>query len=231
MADGKSGTSQIAPRHSAGADPAKRDQILTGAKQIFFEQGFDAAGVNDICRAAGVSKSTLYVYFGSKEDLFEAIVEQERHRLFSAVSGILLTEGSVADVLRRYACEVVGIVCSDRVVQAHRIIIGIAERMPDLGARFYDSGPMRAQTDLAAFFRREIGAGRLAIPDVALAAAQFIELATATLWRPRLFARMTEEPTEERVRDVVDCAVSVFLAAYGVKEGGTASGTTGLSVT
>ena len=45
--------------------------------QVFLAQGFDAASMNDIARAAGVSKGTLYVYFDNKEELFEAIVEEE----------------------------------------------------------------------------------------------------------------------------------------------------------
>ena len=58
-------------------DNAKRRQIVDGARAVFLSQGFDAASMNDIARAAGVSKGTLYVYFRHKEQLFEAIVEQE----------------------------------------------------------------------------------------------------------------------------------------------------------
>ena len=58
-------------------DSAKRRQIIEGARTVFLAQGFDAASMNDIARAAGVSKGTLYVYFKSKEDLFEAIVEEQ----------------------------------------------------------------------------------------------------------------------------------------------------------
>src|SRR5277367_7024436 len=56
---------------------AKRHQIVDGARAVFLSQGFDAASMNDIARAAGVSKGTLYVYFRHKEQLFEAIVDQE----------------------------------------------------------------------------------------------------------------------------------------------------------
>ena len=66
---------KIAP-HSAD-DSAKRRQIVQGARSIFLAQGFDAASMSDIARAAGVSKGTLYVYFDNKEQLFEAIVHEE----------------------------------------------------------------------------------------------------------------------------------------------------------
>src|ERR1051325_2997026 len=59
------------------SDSAKRRQIIEGARAVFLSQGFDAASMNDIARKAGVSKGTLYVYFRNKEELFEAITEQE----------------------------------------------------------------------------------------------------------------------------------------------------------
>src|SRR5437868_9797164 len=59
------------------ADSAKRRQIIEGARAVFLTQGFDAASMSDIARKAGVSKGTLYVYFKSKEELFEAITEEQ----------------------------------------------------------------------------------------------------------------------------------------------------------
>src|ERR1041385_1210250 len=58
-------------------ESAKRRQIIEGARAVFLAQGFDAASMNDIARRAGVSKGTLYVYFRNKEELFEAIAEEE----------------------------------------------------------------------------------------------------------------------------------------------------------
>ena len=58
-------------------DSAKRRQIIEGRARVFLAQGFDAASMGEIARAAGVSKGTLYVYFKSKEELFEAIVEEQ----------------------------------------------------------------------------------------------------------------------------------------------------------
>ena len=70
-------TMQIKEAPEGAVDNAKRQQIVDGARKIFLAQGFDAASMNDIARAAGVSKGTLYVYFANKEQLFAAIVEAE----------------------------------------------------------------------------------------------------------------------------------------------------------
>ena len=56
---------------------AKRRQIMDGARTVFLSAGFDGASMNDIAREAGVSKGTLYAYFTSKDDLFEAIIRGE----------------------------------------------------------------------------------------------------------------------------------------------------------
>lgn len=207
-----------AGRHPAGADPVKRNAILEGARLVFMEKGFDAAGVNDICRAAGISKSTLYVYFDDKEDLFQSMVESERQRLFHGAAALLAQDGTTAERLRRYGCRVVGIVCSDSVIRAQRIVIGIVERMPELGANFFQRGAMRAQTELATFLAREVDAGRLTIHDTGLAAAQFLELCTANLWKPRLFGQMSAPPPIRDIEARVDGAVQMFVAAYGIRE-------------
>jgi hypothetical protein len=60
---------EMAPRGrtAAGQDPAKRDQILDGAKRCFLRLGFENASMNEITAEAGVSKGTIYVYFQNKE--------------------------------------------------------------------------------------------------------------------------------------------------------------------
>ena len=70
-------------RPAAGQDPAKRSQIIDGARRVFIDMGFEAASMNDITREAGVSKGTIYVYFANKEELFEALIEEERGAIFN----------------------------------------------------------------------------------------------------------------------------------------------------
>ena len=55
-----------------------RDQLLDAASSLFYEEGIAATGVDEIVRAAGVSKPTLYAHFGSKAALVAAVLER-RH--------------------------------------------------------------------------------------------------------------------------------------------------------
>jgi len=203
------------PRHAAGENPDKRAAILAGAERVFMQTGFDAASVNDICRAAGVSKSTLYVYFSDKEELFEHLIDNKRERLFHGLQQSIRGSSPLSDRLTAFAVTLAGIVCSDVVIRAQRIVIAMAERRPDLGARFYDGGALRGQAVLLETLEREIAAGNLSIPDPALAASQLVELSTAAIWRRRLFSKMPSPPPPELIRVTAESAVAVFMARYG----------------
>ena len=54
-----------------------RMNILQKALQLFYEKGYDAIGVQEIADAAGVTKPTLYHYFGSKYGLLEAVARED----------------------------------------------------------------------------------------------------------------------------------------------------------
>ena len=204
-------------RPGAGQDPAKRAQIMAGAGRVFSHMGFDAASVNDIAREAGVSKGTIYVYFQGKDDLFEALIDETRDRLFEQLAAELDRPGPVEGRLQRYGKLLARTLCSDPVIRAHRVVIGVAERMPDLGQRFYERGSTQGTRLMTRLLEAEVAAGRLAIPDVPLAAAQFFELCMTTLFRPRLFGSMAAPPSEAEIARVINAAVEMFMARYGAR--------------
>ena len=208
----------IPKRHSAGANPALRQRILDGAAGVFLERGFDAASMNDICHAAAVSKSTLYVYFAHKEALFEALIDQKRNLKFSAVEQALQGD-TPQNALTEFLVRLVNVVCAPDVIRAQRTIIGIAERMPDLGKRFYEGGAERAQNLLRNYLDRQVAAGEFTIPDTDRAAYQLIDLASAGMLRQCLYGIRTVAPPQSEVQAAVTSAILMFDAAYRVRKG------------
>jgi AcrR family transcriptional regulator len=205
-------------RPAAGTDPQKRRQILDGAGRIFSTLGFDAASMSDVAREAQVSKATLYVYFQDKEHLFTAICAERRDRNISEMIALLDIEKPVKAVLREFGTEMLTIISQPFVVAAHRIVIGVAERMPEVGTEFFEAGPKRMSMALAKFFDHHVAAGRLNMPDSYLAAAQFLELVLAAVFRPRLYGAITEPPAREEIEKVVASAVALFVAGYGTAQ-------------
>lgn len=90
-------TSRIDGRTKEGRrDPTpSRDRLLSSAAKVFAERGFERASVDEIAAAAGLSKGTLYWNFNSKEDLFEALLEEHIDRRARAI--MEMTEGAPAD--------------------------------------------------------------------------------------------------------------------------------------
>ncbi len=202
-------------RPAAGQDPAKRRQIIEGARRVFIEMGFDAASMNDITRAAGVSKGTIYVYFASKEELFVALIEEERRTIFVNLYEALERGGTVRDTLTSYGTTLVRKITSPAVLKAQRTVISICERIPELGARFYERGPKRGHDKLAAYLARAVEAGALVIPDIELAAYQFADLSMSRLFRQCLFGYRNTTPTQEEIERIVTSGVDMFLKAHG----------------
>ena len=197
-------------------DRAKRRQIVEGARSVFMAHGFDAASMGEIAKAAGVSKGTLYVYFKDKDELFKAIVEKECLIQAEGLFEFDVADRDVAGTLRRLGVAFVQALCAPGRQSALRAVTAIADRMPNLGRTFYETGPAIGIAKLRAYLEAQVAAGRLAIEDSEIAAAQLIETFHATLFKPVLF-NFAPPPPLERIEYVVTIAVRTFMAAYGKK--------------
>ncbi len=194
---------------------SKRRQILDGAQKVFMDLGFDGASMNEIARAAGVSKGTLYVYFADKNRLFEAILEDEALQKSKIVYN-LDPERDVETTLREFGRAYIGAMCRPGGGSSIRTVMAIAERMPDIGRQFYQNVLAKTFSRLADYLQARIKPDDLAIEDCELAAAQFMQMCQATLFLPFVF-QAEPAPSAERIARVVDSATRVFLKTYRAK--------------
>ncbi|HEY6257139.1 MAG TPA: TetR/AcrR family transcriptional regulator, partial [Xanthobacteraceae bacterium] len=174
---------------------------------------FDAASMNEIARVAGVSKGTLYVYFANKEQLFEAIVGHECRAQGERIFALDASDHDVEGVLTRLGLAFVEFLCRPERAPSLRTVIAIAERMPEVGRQFYQTGPAFGLAQLTTYLNAQVAAGVLVIEDCEVAAAQFMDSCLATLFKPILF-NLGTVPSPERIAHVVKIAVRTFLAAY-----------------
>jgi len=196
-------------------DSSKRRQILDGARKVFMDLGFDGASMGEIARAAAVSKGTLYVYFADKCALFEAILEQEALDYGQVAFNFDHTrdaETTLTDFGRAY----IHLLCRPGGGSAIRTVMAIAERMPDVGRRYYGRVLDKTINRLSDYLKAHVASGDLTIDDCDLAASQFMELCKASLFLPFVF-QAAPAPSEERMTEVVDSATRMFLAAYRPK--------------
>lgn len=83
-----------------------RGRILEAALQLFATRGYDAIGVQEICTAAGITKPTLYHYFGNKRGLLDALVQERCAPLIARLTTTTIYSGdlplSLCDVVETY---------------------------------------------------------------------------------------------------------------------------------
>ncbi|HXT06341.1 MAG TPA: TetR/AcrR family transcriptional regulator [Roseiarcus sp.] len=203
----------------AGADSAKRRQILDGARRVFLADGFDGASMNDIARAAGVSKGTLYVYFNSKEDLFEALIREDRKQQAERIV-FPADDGDPRPALASFGRQLIALMTQPELIAQVRIVIAATAKFPNLGRVFYESGPRYGVIKLAERLEAWRGQGVLQFGDGHLAARQFIDLCKSGVFQGCLFG-LSETASPEAIARSVDAAVEVFMRAYGVGEAKT----------
>ncbi len=201
------------PRHTHGGD-IKMRQILDGARHTFLADGFDGASMNDIARAAGVSKGTLYVYFPSKESLFEAMVRHDRSLQAEQLFHFPEEDDDLAQVLTRIGVGLMEQMCTADHLAHLRMVIGAVAKYPRIGQAFHEAGPKAGAVMLGAYLERHVAAGRLAPLDAELAADQFIQLCQADYYKAALFC-VAKPADQAALRRAVDAAVDLFLRAYG----------------
>jgi len=196
-------------------DSSKRRQILDGARKVFMDLGFDGASMGEIARAAQVSKGTLYVYFADKCALFEAILEQEALQHGQVVFNFDPARDAET-TLKDFGQAYIHLLCRPGGGSAIRTVMAIAERMPDVGRRYYARVLDKSINRLSDYLKTRVAYGDLEIDDCDLAASQFMELCKASLFLPFVF-QAAPAPSEERMSEVVDSATRMFLAAYRAK--------------
>jgi AcrR family transcriptional regulator len=205
---------KLQTRKGAGEDPAKRNQILDGARKVFTRMGFDAASMNDITKEAGVSKGTIYVYFENKEELFGALIARQRDLLFTDLRQVLDEGGPIEETLSRYGYLLATQLLAPDVIMAQRAVIGIVGRMPEMGRNFYMNGPRFGHGLLRDWLQKQVDGGLMAVPNIEIAASQLVELCMAGQMRARLFGAISGDPEPEEIRAIVDSGVRVFCRSY-----------------
>lgn len=205
---------QAAHAEPSRSESGKRRDILDGARRVFFDKGFDGASMDEVAKTAGVSKATIYVYFSSKEDLFEALVHSDRMLAAEHLFEVDPATDDIAGLLRRIGLSFMTMMVRPDHIRLVRMVIGIAEKFPRIGRNFFEAGPCRGGRRLAELLRQQADMGRLTLPDPDAAAHMFLNMCQGNLVKGLMFGTSTT-PTPAEIEASVDEAVRVFLAGYG----------------
>ena len=131
----------------------RRSAFLLAARELFRAEG-ELPGVGEIAARAGLAKGTVYLYFGSKEELFVALLEEDFARLFEAL-GVLLGCLPAAAVLaaghfaKGYAAKILesaDLLALANGVLEHNVAPAVLRRFKLLLAQGLDAAGARIET-------------------------------------------------------------------------------------
>ena len=208
---------ETARRDEDSGPDAKRLSILAAAREVFLREGFQAASMDHIAATADVSKVTIYSKFGSKQDLFSAIVDDICEQILAMELVIPETMESVEAGLTELAVDYAEVLYDPGVLALVRLAIGENRAPRELGHLYYQAGSMRARQGLVGLFGSLADSGELSVDDPELAADQFLAL----LQPQRYYVLLdpSTRPTKTEIATVARRGVEVFFSHYRSGQG------------
>lgn len=201
------------PRPRTRRKQARPAEILAAALDCFVEKGFAATRMDDIARRAAVSKGTLYLYFPSKEAVFEALVREQILPRIASLEPLCALPGMGAGAKLRAILALASQILADpRLVAIPKLVLSEAGNFPDM-ARFYRQEVIdRWQKLLAGLLQEGVDSGEFrALPDLDMVVRIFMGPVVLTALWQTTFAPV--EPQPMAVAPLLNTHADLFLRA------------------
>lgn len=189
---------------------ARRAVLIEAARGVFLTRGYEGTQMQAVAVSAGASKETLYRHFPEKALLFEAVIEGIADRLSTHVSHP--AEGvPIRQALELFGLSFVQGVLQSDAIAFHRLAVSEAERFPELGRVFNETGPAAVKGRLTEYLANATATGSLKCVDPEHAASLLLGALIADLQlRSLLGVTLPDRDLNQHVAE----AVAMFVARY-----------------
>ena len=178
------GTATAAPR-SAGrptqdAAAELRERLLNAATQTFRAEGFGGARVEEIAERAGISKTTVYRQYGTKEDLFRAAIWHGMSDLRGRIEQLLKPRRDFAKTLLLLVRTLTDHMATTDTIEITRVSVGESHRFPDVAKGFLQYVNAMLEP-VAAFIASAAQGGTINVSDAPQAARDLLTLVAGSV--------------------------------------------------
>ncbi|WEK46439.1 MAG: TetR/AcrR family transcriptional regulator [Candidatus Andeanibacterium colombiense] len=194
----------------------RREAIVAVAQRHFREHGYSGTSMSAIAADLGGSKTTLWTYFASKEDLFAAALDE--WTVAFGCDSTIHPAGDLRETLTAYCTEFLRVMLTPEVGTLFRLVIAEASRSPEIGRIFYERAPLRRHKAMAAYFETQIAAGTLRPVDTLRAAAQLHHLCMYRIFMHSMWG-LGPDVSDQAIAREVEEAVTLFLDGYAATSG------------
>lgn len=191
---------------------ARRQAFLQAAREVFLEQGYESASVNDVVRRAGGSLATLYAQFGNKEGLFLAVAQEQHERLVLAMTPDSVDHLPLDQGLQAIGERFLRALLSRENLGFYRVLIGEGRKFPQLLQRYLSTGSERVRGVVAGYLKK--ACSQCKEPD--LVASYFLDLLRSR-HHYRALADDGYAISDAELTDHVARVVRFFMTAVGAR--------------
>lgn len=193
----------------------RRHHIVATARAVFLRNGYGGTTMSEIAASLGGSKTTLWSYFRNKQDLFTAVIDDMVDQYGEALRMPLAEDGDARVILMQLGLSLLETLFQPDIVALHRMMVGEAERFPELGCLLYERGPKRGQDHVGQWLSVQMARGKMRQADPAIAAQHFQGLCQSGSFQRHLLGAQAHLSKGDKA-DEVRLAVEAFLRAYAV---------------
>jgi len=188
----------------------KRAAILAGAVEVFRLEGFESASMDRIAEVSRVSKRTIYNHFGSKDALFQAVIERLLDVVMARKQIEWNPDETLESQLRKFAHAKTSMLDDPQWLALVKVVLGIAIQQPER-ARETMAKAGDGEAALVTWLEQAENAGRLRVENPELSSKLFWGMVAGTLFWPQIF----EEPLGPEMREALTTEViATFLARH-----------------
>ncbi len=189
----------------------KREAILNGAIDVFISDGYELASMDKIAETAGVSKRTVYNHFGSKENLFQAVVEDFLSQRQQLKTIRYSPNISLEDQLMAFANAEIFLIDSSRRLGLSRVLTMVFLQDTKYARETVSKYPPVYDMFLK-WLEEAITDGKIKTENQFLTARVFYALVEGAVTYPALFS---EGIDKEAIKPMLFEITNTFLARYG----------------
>lgn len=188
----------------------RRNSIVSAATVLFLKQGFEATSMSSLLGVIGGSKTTIWAYFKSKDELFGAVVEKISDEIAAEWCAVSSPQGRVNTGLSELCTLAIEFFERPNTLAAVRIVISESDSFPNLGIMAYERIIAGMLPRLSASIEHEIEAGAIVDRGKCLMSRLLLTMLQSHLMKKLLSASSGDESTACNGATIAEDFLSIF---------------------
>jgi len=192
----------------------KHAAVLSAARKVFLNHGFEGASMDEVAKVASVSKKTIYDHFGNKENLFQSIVVEHWNIVFDKNKPLFFAESkSITKDLTNFANIFLDFLYQQETIDLFRLLISESHRFPNILDKLLVNDKAPFTRELTKYLEAKKKKNELQIKDLDRSASYFMGLLKEYHFWPMMLG-FTKQKEMKNQNQLIKEVVELFVKAH-----------------